>query len=282
MSRMAAATFTTKAVEIARNYKTLYVMGCFGAPLNAKNKARYTKNNDYNKQPARTAMINAASSDTFGFDCICLIKGILWGWSGDLNQVYGGATYASNSVPDISADQMIKKCEGGGSGNFSSVVPGEMLWKEGHAGIYIGDGLAVECTPAWANKVQITAVANIGSKSGYNARTWTKHGKLPYVDYAVQPQPDPEPEPRYVTAEEARAIVREELEAVLGPWIERIGDIPHESVAAEVRTLLDCGAINGGTSYEKDPDDIRLPYSTVRSLVMSKRYTEQLIEKDCF
>jgi len=30
--------------------KTLYVSGCFGAPMNQKNKARYTSNNDYNKQ----------------------------------------------------------------------------------------------------------------------------------------------------------------------------------------------------------------------------------------
>ena len=29
----------------------------------------------------------------------------------------------------------------------------------------------------------MTAVGNIGAKSGYNTRTWTKHGKLPYVTY---------------------------------------------------------------------------------------------------
>lgn len=48
-------------------------------------------------------MINAASADTFGFDCVCLIKGVLWGWHGDKNAVYGGATYTSNGVPDIGA-----------------------------------------------------------------------------------------------------------------------------------------------------------------------------------
>ena len=56
----------------------------------------------------------------------------------------------------------------------------------GHIGVYIGDGLAVECTPKWDNKVQITAVANIGKKAGYNSRKWTKHGKLPYVEYVVE------------------------------------------------------------------------------------------------
>ena len=63
------------------------------------------------------------------------------------------------------------------------MVPGEGLWGPGHWGLYIGDGLAVECTPAWKNGVQITAVGNIGTKAGYNTRTWTKHGRLPYVDY---------------------------------------------------------------------------------------------------
>lgn len=72
------------------------------------------------------------------------------------------------------------------------------------------------------------------------------------------------------------------LDAYLGKYVERIGDVPHASVAAEVRTLLDCEAINGGTSAEKDPDDIRLPYNILRALVMSKRYAEQLIEKYCF
>ena len=51
----------------------------------------------------------------------------------------------------------------------------------GHIGIYIGDGLAVECTPSWKNCVQVTA-CNC-TKSGYDRRNWTKHGRLPYVSY---------------------------------------------------------------------------------------------------
>ena len=69
------------------------------------------------------------------------------------------------------------------------------------------------------------------------------------------------------------------LDAYLGRYVERIGDVPHKSVAVEVRTLLDCEAINGGTGYETDPDDIRLPYNILRALVMAKRYTEQLTGK---
>lgn len=178
-----AAQLAERCLDVAQNYKTLYVMGCFGAPMTAANKKRYTQNHTYNKQAARTKMINAVSADTFGFDCVCLIKGLLWGWCGDKTKTYGGASYAVNGVPDIGADTMITKCKDVSTAGWANMEVGEALWVKGHIGIYIGNGLAVECTPAWKNRVQVTAVKNIGTKSGYNARTWTKHGKLPYVTY---------------------------------------------------------------------------------------------------
>lgn len=210
MGKMKAAVLVAQCKHIAKDLKTLYVMGCFGAPMNATNKARYSNNNEYNRRPERKAMINAATDDTFGFDCVGLIKGILWGFSGDKTKVYGGASYTSNGVPDYGANTMIQVCSGV-STDFSKIKPGEAVWKSGHIGVYIGDGLAVECTPSWGNKVQITAVGNIGSKSGYHTRTWTSHGKLPYVDYTEeaqeQPKPDPAPEPESWDREEIEQIV---------------------------------------------------------------------------
>ncbi len=169
-----------RAVDVAKNYKTLYVMGCFGAPLTAANKKRYIQHHEYNRNASRAAMINAASEDTFGFDCVCLIKGLLWGWCGDKSKSYGGADYAVNGVPDIGADTMITKCRNVTT-DFSHIEVGEAVWTNGHIGIYVGNGLSVECTPSWANKVQLTA-CNC-NKSGYPTRTWKKHGKLPYVSY---------------------------------------------------------------------------------------------------
>ena len=205
---MTGRELADKALDIARNYKTLYVMGCFGAPMTAANKKRYTTNHDYNRQAARTAMINAASSDTFGFDCVCLIKGILWGWKGDQNALYGGAKYASNGVPDYGADTMINVCKGVSS-DFSRIEIGEAVWMPGHIGIYVGDGLAVECTPKWKNKVQITAVGNIGNITGYDTRYWTKHGKLPWVDYSVDAP---------VVSDRLPAEAKAELEAWIKKW----------------------------------------------------------------
>lgn len=185
---MKSKTFVEKLIDVAKNYKTLYVMGCFGAPMTDSNKTRYCNNHAYNKQAARTAMIQAAAADTFGFDCVCLIKGVLWGWNGNGGKSYGGAAYATNGVPDIGADTMITKCSGVSTTGWDDMIPGEAVWCKGHIGVYIGDGLAVECTPKWSNDVQITAVGNIASKAGYNTRKWTKHGRLPYVDY---PDADP-------------------------------------------------------------------------------------------
>lgn len=195
MAVMKATDFVTKAKAAAKNYKTLYIMGCFGAPMNSTNKTRYCNNHSYNKQAARTKKIKAASADTFGFDCVCLLKGLLWGWSGNKNATYGGAKYASNGVPDKSANGFFDSCCTDKSTNFKKIVPGEFVWMSGHIGVYIGDGLAVECTPIWKDGVQITAVGNIGKKSGYNTRTWTKHGKCKFLSYTTTPAPAPKPTP---------------------------------------------------------------------------------------
>lgn len=180
-----AKELAAACADVANNYKTLYILGCFGAPMNDKNKTRYSNNLAYNRKPERTAKIKVASADTFGFDCVCLIKGLLWGWCGDESKVYGGTVYKSNNVPDISADSMINVCSDV-STDFSKIQVGEVVWMKGHIGVYIGDGLAVECTPKWDDCVQITAVHNIGRKDGYNGRAWTSHGKLPYVTYDAE------------------------------------------------------------------------------------------------
>ena len=169
-------------MDAAQNHKTLYVLGCFGAPMTEANKTRWKSEQAYNRKAKRAAAINAATADTFGFDCVGLIKALLWGWQGDASRRYGGTQYASNGVPDINADQMIKACAGV-STDFSTIEVGEVVWNTGHIGVYIGCGLAVECTPKWEDGVQITAVHNLGTRSGYNGRRWTKHGRLPYITY---------------------------------------------------------------------------------------------------
>lgn len=175
------AQLAAKAKDVALNYKTIYMWGVFGAPVTESVIAGKTRQYPSWYTAAKQATFRKLiGKGYFGFDCVCLIKGLLWGWNGDATKNYGGAKYASNGVPDIGADSMIGVCKDV-STDFSKIEVGEAVWCKGHIGIYIGGGLAVECTPAWKNCVQITA-CNC-TKSGYSRRNWTKHGKLPYVSY---------------------------------------------------------------------------------------------------
>ena len=192
MAVMKASEFISIAKQTATGYKTLYVYGCFGAPMNDRNKQRYTHNYAYNEQPARKKKILAASYDTFGFDCVCLLKGILWGWNGNVNDTYGGAKYGSHGVPDTNADSMFNQYCYNRSSDFSNIQVGEFVWMKGHIGVYVGDNLVVECTPIWKDGCQLTGLGNRGGVSGYPTRTWTMHGKSRFLEYDVVP-PTPTP-----------------------------------------------------------------------------------------
>ena len=162
---------------------TAYANGMFGQPITksiVEQKAKQLPG--WYTSERKKELLALAGKDYFGFDCICLLKGILWGWNANLKDVNGGAKYCSNGVPDVTEYEMLNSCSDISS-DFNKIEVGEYLWTDGHCGVYIGDGLAVECTPKWDNGVQITAVLNIGCKSGYNGRSWKRHGKLRYVEY---------------------------------------------------------------------------------------------------
>lgn len=160
-------------LEQTAKLKTLYVKGGIGYTLNSKGKKRAEEAYAYNRQKARKAKIDVADGNTFAFDCCGVIKSILWGFCGDTSKTYGGAVYCSNGVPDLNESGLLKECTGV-STNFNNIVKGEFLYMPGHCGIYVGNGWVVECSPAWADGVQVTELKD---------RKWTKHGKLKFVDY---------------------------------------------------------------------------------------------------
>lgn len=158
--------------------KTLYCLGGIGQPLYKANQNKLIKMYAYNTK--RKAKIQNCTEQTFAFDCIGLVKSILWGWNANTKLPNGGALYKANGVPDTSANGMIKLCTDV-SKDFKKITPGEFVWMDGHCGIYIGDDTVVESSPKWLDGVQTSGIN--GKQIDGRERKWEKHGKLPWVEY---------------------------------------------------------------------------------------------------
>ena len=151
-----------------------YVWGTYG---NVLTRALF----DYKKQQYPEGVGNYADfieSRWLGrrtADCIGLIKG--YGWLDTDSMTIG---YATNGMPDYGADQMYQACKKAGTlnvdyGTMSAMpeIPGLMLWKSGHAGVYIGGGYAIEAMGTRKGVV----------KTEVSGRGWQGWGKLPYINY---------------------------------------------------------------------------------------------------
>lgn len=206
-----AAEFAAKAKHIAENCKTCYMLGPWGwATTQAMIDRACADATNGAKNKGWASYATAIKNKGFIFDCVGLIKGIFWGWCEDLSKKYGGAGYACNGVPDVSANGMIQKCSDV-STDFSTIVPGEAVWMSGHIGIYIGDGVVVEATPKWKNGVQKSTCGNVKASlvtGTVGSRKWTKHGKLPWVDYSGVTVTQPEVVTKPTTSESSSATVK--------------------------------------------------------------------------
>ena len=116
-------------------------------------------------------------------DCIGGCKGYAWsnGGQGVLEAIGTDKTYirkyGSNGCPDKSASGMFSyaKSKGMDWGSIDTLpeIPGLALFKEGHAGYYVGNGYAVE----WKG-------FNYGCvKTAVKGRGWLNWYKLPFIDY---------------------------------------------------------------------------------------------------
>ena len=98
-------------------------------------------------------------------DCVGLIKSFFWK-NGDIN---GTNKYASNNCPDLSANGMIEYCEKTGPISTIPDIPGLVVWKSGHIGVYVGSGYTIE----------MRGFAYDCVKRKVEDGPWTKWGKLP-------------------------------------------------------------------------------------------------------
>lgn len=166
--------FIDKAKEIY-NLNTAYASGTFGQKYTdafiKQKKSQYPK--WYTDK--RVADLKARAAKTlYLFDCVGLIKGIIWG--------FPKMVYESGGLKDVSDQGLWDKYCVNKSKDFNMIKSGAIVHIKGHVGIYIGDGKVIECTTKWGSKVSITALGNIGSIKGLNTRSWDEYGYLSILD----------------------------------------------------------------------------------------------------
>ena len=98
------------------------------------------KKNQYKTQYPPNKWTEQSFREQFGkrvHDCVGLIKGAMW--SDQFNSVpkYDPKT-------DVSANDMIELCTECGPIKTIPEMPGLIVWKEGHVGVYIGGGVCIE------------------------------------------------------------------------------------------------------------------------------------------
>ena len=175
--------FVTKAKDTAL-LQTCYLMGGFGCRLG---KDWYNANYTWNKNNAKIIDAHKNTNPiTFGFDCVCLVKGILWGFTGNESKEYGGAVYESNNVGDITIAAFKKSCSDLSTDFTKDPEAGELLFLgNSHIGISIGNGEVIESTPAWRCGVQRTLLPsrNTTNYEKLPVRKWDMHGHSSYIDF---------------------------------------------------------------------------------------------------
>lgn len=179
---MTSNELVEKAVMISK-LSTQYLMGGYGCRLG---KDWYNESYGWNKSNAELIKSKYNTNPiTFGFDCVCLIKSILWGFEGLSNEPYGGAVYDAKT--DYSVSEMMQTCEDL-STNFDIIQVGELVFLgNNHTGIYIGDGEVIESTPAWKCCVQKTLLPsrNTTNYDKLPVRKWDMHGHSNLIDYGI-------------------------------------------------------------------------------------------------
>ena len=171
-------TVFIERLMLAASQPSAYMWGTFGMKITESLINQKAKQYPARYSDARKNHLKSLSSGLcWAWDCAGLIKGILWGWNSEAGFPYGGGVYSSNGVPDTNVNGLERNCSDLSS-DFTSLIPGELLFMPDHVGVYIGDGQVIEATlGTYGDGVVYTKLAGRG---------WTHHGKLNYIEYTEE------------------------------------------------------------------------------------------------
>lgn len=199
-----AKQFVEKLYKALNSEMQTYVNSCFGSDCtNPDILEQYTTETQWDRTHAAETKNKAAiaieqGKPLWGWDCVNLVKGILYGWDAIVDDPTGrgGARYKNNGVPDCTIEDMYYNyCTEQSEDWNKEPEIGEFVVYSGsfgHCGVYVGDGKIIEATTKWESKVLESYCLNLvdtgvmpAPPTGAHARRWWVHAKLPWIDYST-------------------------------------------------------------------------------------------------
>ena len=175
-------------------------------------------------------------------DCWNLIKSMIWAWATGKRLFkdrvngtffYDGRTYSGglqsydgigmSGLPDVDGATLMAYCDGGGTSDFTTLIPMMHIFKPGHSALYVGEyelnGFTYNCVesnylpgvgdgilPFWIDRNGLKYYCKGGSTTG--AR-FTLCGKMSrWIDYSDDTEPEQPGEQHLNTGDLAAAIIR--------------------------------------------------------------------------
>lgn len=243
----------------------------------------------------------------YSWDCWNLTpKTLVWGWEDKKEVGYYCWEKGKYGLGDWGGKTILDHCDEVSS-DFSNLTPAEyLLSTDGrHAGAYIGEYIingkcynTVECTTSWREKkVCFSYTTANGKRYHYKdgsqssaipkepaPTNWGWHGKLPWIDYTVQPEPPTPPtppeEPIYYTVVRGDALYK-----IAAKFKVTIADLVKWNKISNPNLIyVGQKLIVGWTDTPVPPEPKKVYYTVVRGDNLSKiayRYgttTKQLVE----
>lgn len=155
-------------VEMACENNWGYVYGTFGYVLSEQmlidKSAQYPTDVGENEQFIRQNWLGRRT-----VDCMGLIKSYMW-YDPQSNSI----TYNSGNMPDTGANTLFEEATVKGTIDTIPEMKGLAVWAEGHIGVYIGNGYAIEAQST-RDGVKKTKISN---------RNWTHWFEIPQISYS--------------------------------------------------------------------------------------------------
>ena len=235
--------------------KWVYWYGTYGKPcskaLYNEKKAQYP---EYYTASREAGYMTDIRNGHRCADCAGLIKAFYWcGADADALPKYG-----VNGFADRGADSIFRLCKETGKIGTIPDVPGALVWRSGHIGVYVGGGMTVE----------MKGFAYDCVRQKVEQGTWTHWGKLPgdLLEYVAEEDEGPHPPAAQAPSavhgnnqpEQSSGVVPHPTGegSVDGKTEEGSGDAPLPAgkaylvIGGDVYTLLDVQKDHGGTLFQ--------------------------------